>query len=994
MSEVRQKEQGVSQPSIISSEQAAWFGPYQVYPQKRLVLEAERPLRLGSRALDILLVLLENAGKVVSKEQLIASVWPGSVVEEINLRVHISALRKALGDGQAGQRYIVTVPQRGYSLVAPISWRPLEHRLDSGQELAAQHNLPTRLTRLIGRDAVVNGLVRQLRQKRLITLVGPGGIGKTTVALRVAELLLGHYPQGMRLLDLAALSDPAMVPATLAAALNLPLGGGEPLDELADYLRDRKMLLVLDNCEHLIDAIAVLTETLLKVAPHLHILATSREILRAEGEHVHRLGPLDCPPSAGAMDREQALGFPALRLFMERALANQDSFELTDSELPLASDLCRRLDGIPLAIELAAAQVGALGLNGVVSQLANSFRLLTRGRRTALPRQQTLRATLDWSYELLTVCEQASLRRLSVFRGAFTLEAAAAVIVAEHVEPAQVFASLTQLVSKSLLNLEVSDGQTYYRLLDTTRTYAFEKLGEARELQATLGLHAEHCLSMMSHARQEWERTPTRLWLDRYARSLDDIRAALDWGLASRPLKNLGEGQEPPEKRSLHAANPHFEGVFNAGSATQAVVQRPARAGPHDIAIRLTATSAPLWQELSLLKEHGRYVGKALAALEAQPQPCPQLKMALKLVLGTAWYHTRGGTPETIEAFVSARQLAEQCNDVAGQLKALSGLMAVNLSCGHYCAALEQTRHFDKLCAPGAAELSLSTQRLRGLAQHFAGDQVMARQHAEHAIEHISRSDSCGHFTHGFGVQYDQKVAALTLLARILWLQGYPEQAWRMASQALEAALRIDHGTSICYTLALSGWVIAQYNGDTDAAGERLDLLLEQTQKHCLSFFHSWARQYARLAEPATGAGAAEQVPDSPGLIKEIMATLCPRFVDAPLLERAESGEAGWSTAEILRAKANSLLLQETPDQSGAEAVLRRALNIARRQGALAWELRSATSLAQLWRQQGRIQDAHALLNPVYGRFTEGFATPDLLEARRLLDELRGHTPA
>src|SRR5471032_2911637 len=703
----------------------------------------------------------------------------------------------------------------------------------------------------------------------------------------------------------------------------------------------------------------LLCEGILRGAPQVHILATSRESLRAEGEYVQRLESLDCPPPIAVLDRAQTLSFSALQLFVERAMANHDSFELSDEELPLAIEICQRLDGIPLAIELAAAQVADLGIDGLLTQLQGSFRLLTQGSQTTLGRHQTLRATLDWSFELLSVCEQTCLRRLGLFRGGFTLESAAAVIVGEHIEPNLVLASITQLVAKSLLNVEVGDEEVFYRLLDTTRSYALEKLHLAAEVSDTRQRHAERCLALMQQAQDDWEQTPTHLWIERYARGLEDIRAALEWG--------------------LHAN------------------------GPQMLAIRLTASSMPLWQELSLLKEHGVYVRRALALLDAAAEPCPRLTIALKLALGSSCYHAQGGTAETVDAFVSARTLAERYDDVAGQLRAVSGHMAVNLCSGNYQMALEQSQQFDRLGLHGDAVLSLSTHRLRVLALHFSGDQQQAREHAEQVIQRMAQSGHLNRFTHGFGVQYDQSVAALTILARILWLQGQPEQAWRTARQALDIAIQINHGTSICYTLALSGCLIAHYNGDTATARELLRMLLEQAQKHSVVLFYNWARQYAQVIEGAEGPSLA-----GVGLVKEIMVTLDGGFVDGALLARAESGAAGWSTAEILRVRGEALVAEELLSgvgclggrlraQAGShrgEAVLLEALAVAKSQGALAWELRSATSLAQLWQRQGHAQQAYELLAPIYGRFTEGFATPDLTKVRRLLDELAGQLHA
>ncbi|KRP77569.1 helix-turn-helix transcriptional regulator [Pseudomonas veronii] len=915
------------------SEQAVHFGPYRIHPRQRLVLEAGRPLRLGRRAVDILLILLEQAGNVVSKQELIARVWPKSVVEDGNLRVHMAALRKALGDGQAGQRYIVTVAQRGYSFVAPLSIEPMTLPTDGSAQSQA-HNLPLRSTRMIGRQALIDALVQQLPQQRFITLTGAGGIGKTTVALRVAELLIGHYRDGIRLLDLAPLSAPSMILPNLAALLDLTPDEHAPLLTLARSLHTRQLLLVIDNCEHLLDDIALISETLLRHAPNVHILATSREALRAEGEYVQRLEPLACPPATG--NRAQALGYPALQLLIERAMSHQDSFALSEAELPLAIDICQRLDGIPLAIELVAAQIERFGLQGLLVQMEDNFRLLTRGRRSALPRQQTLRATLDWSFDLLAPCEQICLRRLAVFRGGFSLASAAAVIAGEQIAPAEVLGSITQLVAKSLLNVEPGDDEMVYRLLDITRTYALEKLSVAAELDTTRERHAARCLALMEQARDDWELTATQPWIDRYAPLREDIRAALDWGLGDQ--------------------------------------------GTHLLGIRLTVSAMPLWQELSLLGEHGLYVGKALARLAQSPAPNPHLHMALQLALGSFSYHTQGGTPQTIDAFAYARRLAEANNDLSGQLRAVSGHMAVNLCCGNYRQALAQSLHFDQLGPQADPLLDLSAQRLRVLAQHFAGHQALALQNAEQVIQRMAHSGHLNRFTHGFGVQYDQGVASLTILARILWLRGFPERAWRTANQALELALQINHGTSICYTLALAGVVIARYNGDAAAAHSLQELLLQQAQKHSVQLFHTWARHYA-------GAAPTQAMPGL-GLIADTLVTFNAGALDAAMFERAKSGAAGWCTAEILRVRA------EHSDDIPAEALLLEALGLAHQQGALAWELRSATALARLWQRQDRRQAARELLDSVYGRFSEGFATQDLIGVRRLLDELQDKRPA
>ncbi|MBV4487137.1 helix-turn-helix transcriptional regulator [Pseudomonas sp. SWRI153] len=938
-----------------SPNQAIAFGPYRIHPGQRLLLEGQQPLRLGRRAMDILLILLAHAGEVVSKQQLMAGVWPDSVVEDINLRVHMAALRKALGDGQNGQRYIVTVAQRGYSFVAPVVLDSIEQK---PAVAVAGHNLPLRRTRMIGRQPVVDHLIAQLPRRRCITLIGPGGIGKTTVALRVAEQLIGQYRDGIRLVDLAPIADPALIGSHLATLLDLSAPDADAQTYLINGLRERQMLLLIDNCEHLIDAVASLSEQILRAAPEVHILATSRESLRAEGEFVQRLEPLDCPSTTTPMDPVQALGFAALQLFVERATAARENFELSPAQLPQAIEICRRLDGIPLALELAAAQVSALGIDGLLKHLREGLPPLSAGQHSSAERHLTLRATMDWSFNLLNDCEQTCLRRLGIFRGSFTLASAAAVVIGQQIEPGAVFTAVTQLVAKSLLCVEVGDEDVFYRLLDTTRHYSLEKLEQAAELGETRQRHAERCLTLMLQAQSDWDNTPTVLWMERYARVLEDLRAALDWSLNGP--------------------------------------------GPDELGIELAAASAPLWQELSLLRDYSRYVRRALSLLEETAEPCPRLQIALKLALGSASYHTWGGTPHTIQAFADACQLAEKHGDLAGQLRAISGHMAVNLSCGHYRMALAQSEQFDRIGLHGEPLLSLSTHRLRVLALHYAGDQPQARVHAEQVLQRMAHSGHLNRFTHGFGVQYDQSVASLTVLARVLWLQGLPEQAWRAARQALDIAVQINHGTSICYTLALASCLIAHYNGDRQNARALLQLLLEQSQKHSVQLFNTWGRHYAQVIDPDNAAPVSAR---SSGLISEVMVTLDERFVDDALVARARNGDAGWSAAEILRARATALLkgtqkplreetLAENAQTRDAEQTLQQALAIAKTQGALAWELRSATDLAQLWQRQSRHREALDLLSPIYQRFTEGYATPDLRKGRLLLDSLRDQCPA
>jgi predicted ATPase/DNA-binding winged helix-turn-helix (wHTH) protein len=460
-----------------TSDRVLHFGPYALHVNQRLVLEGDRPLRLGGRALDILQVLVEHAGSVVSKEALIAQVWPRTVVEEINLRVHIAALRRAFRDGQDGHCYIVNIPERGYSFVAPVRQAMELTPLPSDAFAPSPHNLPARLTPVIGRDAVVGSLVRQLPGRRCMTLVGPCGIGKTTVALRAAELLLQHYRDGVWRVDMAMIDDSAQLFDHLTRTLELEAG------TILDALGQWHALLVLDNCEHLLEGCRALVEQLLISAPYLSILVTSREPLRASGETLLPLPPLLVPPTSALRCLDEVMGYSAVQLFVSRARARQQGFSLREQDLKAVREICRRLDGLPLAIDLAAAQIDALALVGLQAQLDNCFQVLTQGRRTAVPRHQTLKAALDWSYERLIPMEQTVLLRLAVFKSAFTLDAAIGVICCATLPPSSLSNVMQSLALKSLLALEQVHGVTRYRLLNTTRCYALDKLEQSGALR-------------------------------------------------------------------------------------------------------------------------------------------------------------------------------------------------------------------------------------------------------------------------------------------------------------------------------------------------------------------------------------------------------------------------------------------------------------------------------------------------------------------------------
>lgn len=427
-------------------------------------------------------------------------VWPDTFVDESNLKVHISALRRALGDGKTGRRYISTVAGRGYCFVAPVKVSAdAAPELTEAVEPQRRHNLPALLTPLIGRDVSLEKIEAQLRCRRLLTLVGPGGVGKTSVALAAAANLTDAYVNGVWFVDLTAVSDPLLVPKAAASAVGLDIADDGANSGLLSSLGDKQLLLVLDNCEHVIDAVAALAFRLLRAAPDVHILATSREPLRVSGEYVYRLPPLEQPLFSTCLDAQEALAFPAVRLFAERAASATGEFELQDRDVPVVVDICRKLDGLPLAIELAAAEISTLGIGGVAARLREPLQPPIR-RRVANPRHCSLRASLDWSYGLLTDGEQTALRRLAVFAGSFTLQAARLLAADVTSGEDEMIGDVAALIAKSLLTVQMGGSEPRFRMPNTTRAHALQKLLESEEADALSPRQAKYARAVLQAA--------------------------------------------------------------------------------------------------------------------------------------------------------------------------------------------------------------------------------------------------------------------------------------------------------------------------------------------------------------------------------------------------------------------------------------------------------------------------------------------------------------
>ena len=945
-------------------------GRFRLLPHRRELLLDDQPINLGGRAFDVLITLVEARGAVLSKDAIMARVWPDQVVEENNLEVQISALRAAFGDHRD---LIRTVSRRGYQFTGDIRF-PAE----SGEEPTSAKsvappatNLPQPVSELIGRDGELREILSLTAVHRLVTLTGAGGIGKTRLALASAYQLLPQFAEGVWVAELASLSDPGLVPAAVAAAIGLEFPDGAITTErVANALNGKEVLLLLDNCEHLIDAAAMTAEALLRANRSARVIATSREPLRAEGEQIYPVPPLDVPV-ADIDDKADPFEYGAVRLFVERARAAEPHFT-PDGRLPMLAMICRRLDGIPLAIELAAARAAALGIEELAVRLDERFNLLTGGRRTALPRHQTLRATLDWSYELLAELERVLLRRLAIFVGSFSLEAASAVAVSPDLMRSDAIEGLSRLVAKSLVVAEVEGAVARYRLLDTTRAYALEKLDESGERDRIAQRHAEYYRDLFERAESDWKARPAAEWLGEYGWRIDNLRAALDW-------------------------------AFSAG-------------GDASLGVALTAAAVPLWMLLSLVEECRGRVERALTALDAETNRHPRREMQLRAAMGEALTYTRGATPENAVAWTKALEMAERLDDAEYQLRSLWGLWAFYLTRGRHRIALEMAQRFRTLAADRLdPEDRLFGERMIGVAQHHLGDQLSARRHLEEVSTHHGltshRPDVISFQTDFRRFQISFRVSARAFLARVLWFQGFSDQAVRTAEMTVTEAQATGHALSLYLSLGMAACPIALLVGDLVAAEHYVGMLLEHSTRHALPHWRAYGRCYQgalvmRRGDIRSGVGLLRagfaELGEAQSAVLRLVKLLAVETLGhagqiadgltsiEEAIEHSDRLEERWLTAELLRVKGELLLLQGgTGSAAAAEDHFRQALDWGLRQGALSWELRAATSLARLMRDQGRSADALAILQPVYNRFTEGFGTADLKSARALLDALQ-----
>ena len=511
------------------------IGPFHLDPEAGVLTKSGVPMAVGARGIAVLTALVEHANEYIRKDDLMDAAWPGVVVEESNLAVQIWALRRVLSQAPGGEGWIETLARRGYRFVGPVAEREAGDQGAPGER--KRSNLSEPLSPFIGRERELLEIKRLLPGKRLLTLVGVGGIGKTRLALQLAAEVIDAYRDGVWLVELGPVSDPLLVPSSVAQVFGVR-AAKSLVDALCAHLRQRQLLLILDNCEHVLDASAKLADAVLRSGADTTIVATSREPLHVAGEQTYPLQALSLPERSAGIE---AVGrSDAVQLFIERARRQLPSFELTSAHAGAIAELCIHLDGIPLALELAAARIRTLSVEQINARLDDRFKLLTTGDRRALPHQQTLRATLDWSHELLAPPERALLRRLAVFPGSFTLEAATAIAGDDGTDETTVVDLLSQLVERSLVGADPGEARPRYRLLETMRAYALEKLAEAEGTDAIQRRHAAYFATWLEMASDKTLRMTDAEWRVRYSPELANLRAALEWALGENGDRAIG----------------------------------------------------------------------------------------------------------------------------------------------------------------------------------------------------------------------------------------------------------------------------------------------------------------------------------------------------------------------------------------------------------------------------------------------------------------------
>jgi predicted ATPase/DNA-binding winged helix-turn-helix (wHTH) protein len=931
------------------------FGQFRLIPARQILLRNGIPIRLGSRALTILTTLVERRGELVTRDELMAAAWPKLFVHESNLKVNMANLRRSLGDTQKEPTYVATVVGRGYRFVAPVEvGAPANTDRNADPEGAQLSGLPP-AREMVGRGEEIATIVRELRTRRHVTVVGAGGIGKTTVAIAAAQALEADYSDGACFVDLSTFDDPVLLPTALAAALGIRGNADDMLMAVIDHLEQRHMLVLLDNCEHVLPAAEIFARRFAARAGRSRLLATSRQPLDAVAEHVVRLDPLTLPGTTDGLTIGEAMRFSAVDLFSRRA-AEWAGYELVQSDCAAVAQVCRSLDGIPLAIELAAAKMVDHTAAELYAMLDEHLSFQNRRIEGHPARHETLLATIDWSYKLLPQNEATILRVVSVFASGFEPTEVATVAGPTAIGPVDITIGLGSLVAKSLVTAEVSGAGLRYRLLDSTRRYALSRLTEDPMESGVRLHHAEHVLAIFEQSEREWERKEAGGWTSRYLDRLPDLRAVLTWA--------FGSGRSP------------------------------------ELGVRLVKASLPFWFAVALLSEALAWVEDALHHAESTSDDL----LKTRLACSRAWIqlYTRAFVPESEDAWLAAISHARRAGDIGYQLHSLVGLAQHNMYFGRLAEAATRlneyrelsTRHQNWSAAPEG-------ERLQAWLKLLTGELVESRQILDGMAARYSRPNSEALLV---SFQVDPYVGARWYLPMCAWLMGQRDYAAEIAREVVDVAGEARHLFAQSNALTLAGLPVAFFSGDLDSFAAYLAQLQFIHRQRAPGVWIYNERFFAAVLKDLRGDSSA--VTDMQAAIRSIMETKyrlrigiwLGTLADA-LARQGRAGEASdviddaiqyqvrqnerWCRSELLRIKAS--ILRRIGRHSVVEAALHDALKEARAIGALSFEIRAANDLAAHYLDLDRRHDAADLLLPIFRRFTEGFGTNDLVIASQLL---------
>ncbi len=931
------------------------FGPYRLHGKHRRLFCGAEEVQLGGRAMEMLVTLARKKGELVHKEELYNAAWPGIFVHEANLKVTIASLRRALREYSPAEDYIRTLIGRGYWL----SDQAVGGDMPSIADLPAVAN--TRFPELgtvIGRDAEIAELRGSIAANRLTTIVGPGGIGKTTVAVATVQLLEDEEGGLITFIDLSRAAGEEFVIPSVAAALGISAGSQDRLEAISSILARSKALLLLDTCEHVLNAAAHLCDVILANTRDVRIVATSRQALRAKREEVFWLAPLEVPPPGRTYTAEQVVLYPAPQLLVERA-SEKGKYMIENGDASAVAEICRRLDGSPLAIELISSRLASRGALNVLEELGDRFTTLVGLGEEGPLRQQTLLATLEWSYALLTKSEAAVLRAISIFMGTFDMDAVVSVVAHHDLDPTVAFDAVAGLRAKSMLSVERIAGGMRYRLLDSTRAFAGNLLEASEELSAVSDAYARLLLGILARANADQARLPARQWHAIYAGHADDLRKAIGWTLFLRGDPLLG--------------------------------------------MQLVASGIPLWHELSLSEEARRNCEQALA--EFDRIGCNDRGLKLKLLVGLAAVssYISADAKKAIETFETAIQLSRRIGDTNAECQALGALARYWLLPGHQTEArkiLKQLKRVATRSNNRAARWEHEILLTELEIIHCEYPPAIAR------IEKLSRE--VRRFSDGAASRFDldPKIRSETTLGALQWLGSVRPGTGLIrvkicASEALEA----HHGWTLisCYTHGAL-FVLSECEEYALAKGYA-EHLKDTIYRHGMPAWLPVANCYAEALYVLSGART-----DSNGLMAafdELRTGLrqLGRHVYYALLIKAlysighvdeavrildylfEIGPQRSMVPELLRLRAVKERIAGYDDE--AISTLRQSLQAAEANGAWGWRIRCATDLAVVLRDNEWVDDAKSVLEPVYSRFKDGFDTPDLKKACNLLTELQ-----